>query len=246
MKNFELIKITERNGKRAVSARELHLKLGVGKDFSSWIKSRIDKYEFIENQDFEVFPKIGENSQGGRPTIEYALSLDMAKELCMVENSERGRTIRKYFIECEKIAREGTLASYQIEDPIERAERWIAEQREKKRLEAKVAEDAPKVTFANAIIGSKKNCLVGELAKILTQNGYRIGQNRLFDWLREHGFLGKSGEYYNIPNQKYIEQGLFELKKGVRSGNDGVIINTITTTVTPKGQQYFILKLLHS
>ena len=107
-----------------------------------------------------------------------------------------------------------------------------------------IAHNAPKVAFANAIIGSQKSCLVGELAKLLTQNGCKIGQNRLFEWLRKNSYLGTKGERYNIPNQQYIEQGLFELKKGVRSGNDGVMINTITTKVTPKGQQYFVSKFL--
>lgn len=115
-----------------------------------------------------------------------------------------------------------------------------------KELQEERQQDAPLVTFANAIIGSQKSCLIGELAKILTQNGYKIGQNRLFEWLRTNGYLGSKGERYNIPNQQYIEKGIFELKKGIRSGNDGVIVNTITTKVTPKGQQYFILKFLHS
>lgn len=115
-----------------------------------------------------------------------------------------------------------------------------------KTLQEEREQDAPLVTFANAIIGSQKSCLIGELAKILTQNGYKIGQNRLFEWLRTNGYLGSKGERYNIPNQQYIEKGLFELKKSIRSGNDGVIVNTITTKVTPKGQQYFILKFLHS
>ena len=77
----ELIKITEENGQRAVSARELHLFLGVGGDFSNWIKGRIEEYGFIENQDYMVFAEIGENSNGGRSLKEYTLTLDMAKEL---------------------------------------------------------------------------------------------------------------------------------------------------------------------
>jgi phage anti-repressor protein len=114
----EIIKITEKDGKRAVNARELHHFLESKQDFSNWIKNRIEKYGFVENQDFEVYNKIIENPQGGRPTIEYALSVDMAKELSMVENNEKGRLARKYFIECEKIAREAVMASYQIEDPL--------------------------------------------------------------------------------------------------------------------------------
>ena len=98
------IKITETNGQRAVNARDLHRFLGVGRDFSNWIKGRIEEYQFIKGQDFEVFTKFGENSSGGRPAKEYALSLDMAKELSMVEKTEQGRRARRYFIEMEKVA----------------------------------------------------------------------------------------------------------------------------------------------
>lgn len=122
----------------------------------------------------------------------------------------------------------------------------LKEERQLRRIaEAKIEADAPKVLFADAVVGSKSTCLIGELAKIISQNGYPIGQNRLFQWLRENGYLGKHGERYNIPNQQYVEMGLFELKKGVRSGNDGVMKVTMTTKVTGKGQQYFINKFLN-
>lgn len=100
----ELIPIQENNGKRAVNARDLHAFLESKRDFSNWIKDRIDKYGFVESQDFQVFNNFGENPKGGRPTIEYALSVDMAKELSMVEGNERGKQARRYFIQCEKIA----------------------------------------------------------------------------------------------------------------------------------------------
>lgn len=115
-----------------------------------------------------------------------------------------------------------------------------------KALETEREQDKPKVAFANAIEASKSSCLIGELAKILTQNGYTIGQNRLFEWMRTNGYLGTKGERYNIPNQQYVEQGLFELKKGVRSGNDGVMHTTITPKITGKGQSYFINKFLNA
>lgn len=122
----------------------------------------------------------------------------------------------------------------------------LKEERQLRQIaEAKIEADAPKVLFADAVVGSKSTCLIGELAKIISQNGYPIGQNRLFQWLRENGYLGKHGERYNIPNQHYVEMGLFELKKGVRSGNDGVMKVTMTTKVTGKGQQYFINKFLN-
>ena len=119
-------------------------------------------------------------------------------------------------------------------------------ERQQKAIEAKdrkIAEDAPKVVFSDAVVGSKSSCLIGELAKILTQNGCRIGQNRLFEKLRNEGYLGSKGEYYNIPNQKFIEQGLFELKKTTHSEN-GVMKSSVTPKVTGKGQQYFINKYL--
>lgn len=122
----------------------------------------------------------------------------------------------------------------------------LKEERQLRQIaEAKIKEDAPKVLFADAVVGSKSTCLIGELAKIISQNGYPIGQNRLFEWLRDNGYLGKHGERRNIPNRQYVEMGLFEIKKGVRSGNDGVLYETKTPKITVKGQQYFINKFLN-
>ena len=119
-----------------------------------------------------------------------------------------------------------------------------AEENERLALENKqqaevIAEQKPKVVFAEAIVGSQSSCLIGELAKIITQNGHKIGQNRLFEWLRQNHYLGTKGEYYNIPNQEYIERGLFEIKKTSHSEN-GVMKTTSTPKVTGKGQQYFV------
>ena len=100
-----VVEIIEHDGKQAVNARELHQKLGNKRKFADWMKQRIEQYGFVENQDFEVFHNFVKNSNGGRPSDEYALSLDMAKELCMIENNEQGRLFRKYFIEVEKAAR---------------------------------------------------------------------------------------------------------------------------------------------
>ena len=134
---------------------------------------------------------------------------------------------------------------YQIPQSYSEALKLAYEQSIKIESQQKLIEEqAPKVLFTNAVIGSQSSCLIGELAKIITQNGYEIGQNRLFEWLRNKGYLGKIGERRNIPNQIYVEQGLFELKKGTRSGNDGVMHTTITPKVTGKGQVYFINKFL--
>ena len=131
------------------------------------------------------------------------------------------------------------------------ATKWNEEKKLRLQAEAKARAEAeineanrPKIAFAEAMLASQTSCLIGELAKVITQNGYKIGQNRLFHWLRSEHYLGSKGEFYNIPQQQYIEQGLFEIKKGVRSGSGGVMHTTITTKVTPKGQQYIINKLL--
>lgn len=247
MDNTNIIPIQENNGKRAVNARDLWMFLESKQQFGNWMQNRIESYGFIENQDFEVFNNSIKNPLGGRPQKEYALSIDMAKELSMIENNEKGRIARKYFIECEKKAKAQLPSTYldALKALVKSEEEKQVLALENKQKSEKIEQDAPKVNFANAIVGCKSSCLIGELAKILTQNGYKVGQNRLFEWLRSHGFLGTKGERYNVPNQQYVEQGLFEIKKGVRTLGDGVMMTTCTTKVTTKGQMYFVNKLVH-
>ncbi len=114
-----------------------------------------------------------------------------------------------------------------------------------KRKDATIVRMKPKEVFTDAVAGSKGNCLIGECAKLITQNGYKIGEKQFFTWLREHSYLGKKGERYNIPNQQYVgKNALFYIKKGVRQGNSGVLHTTSTTMLTPKGQIYFVNKFL--
>lgn len=113
-------------------------------------------------------------------------------------------------------------------------------------LRDRAEEDAPKVLFADAVTASKRSILVGELAKILKQNGHDTGQNRLFAELREQGYLQScKGERYNQPTQMAMELGLFELKKTAINNPDGTSRVCTTTKVTPKGQQYFIRRYLN-
>lgn len=134
VEGFELIKVEERDGKQAINARELHQKLGSKYQFANWIQERIEKYGFVENQDYEVFKENLKNSKGGRPSKEYALSLDMAKELCMIENNEKGRMIRKYFIEVEKKVRMQSVPSLpDFTNPAIAARAW-ADQFEKNQV----------------------------------------------------------------------------------------------------------------
>ncbi len=102
----------------------------------------------------------------------------------------------------------------------------------------------PKVLFADAVTASESSILIGEMAKILKQNGIEIGQNRLFIWLREHGYLCTRGDAYNQPTQKAMELGLFEIKKTTIQQPDGTVFVTVTTKVSPKGQIYFVNKFL--
>lgn len=124
----------------------------------------------------------------------------------------------------------------------ERQERLEAQQ-EATRLKAQAVEDKPKVIFADAVQGSKSSCLIGELAKMIAQNGYPIGEKRLFQWLRDNHYLCSYGEKLNQPYQQYIEQGLFTMKQNVFSV-DGEIRTRNTTKVTGKGQIYFINKFI--
>lgn len=115
-----------------------------------------------------------------------------------------------------------------------------------KRIEAesKIQQDAPKVLFANAVSTSQRSCLIAELAKILQQNGVNIGQNRLFSWMRDNGYLCHKGQYYNQPTQKSMGLGLFEIKQTTITKPDGTVLVTTTTKVTGKGQIYFVNKFL--
>lgn len=119
------------------------------------------------------------------------------------------------------------------------------ERARKQALEAQIEADRPKVLFADAVSASKSSCLIGELAKILKQNGIGIGQNKLFQWLRSNGYLiSRRGESWNQLTQKSMQLGLFELKKTNINHADGHTTVNTTTKVTGKGQQYFINKFL--
>lgn len=109
---------------------------------------------------------------------------------------------------------------------------------------AQIERMRPKEIFADAVATSKQSILIGQLAKLICQNGHEIGQKRLFKWMRENGYLMKAGSDYNMPMQRYVEQGLFEIKESSIANPDGSTRLTRTTKVTGKGQQYFINKFL--
>jgi anti-repressor protein len=228
----ELIKITYNNDRPAVSARDLHDFLEVKTAYKDWFP-RMCEYGFTEGEDFCSFLS---ESTGGRPAQDAVLTIDMAKELCMIQRNEKGKQARQYFLQIEKdwnspekvMARALQIAGDKL-----------------KRLESKVEADAPKVLFADAVSASKTSILVGELAKLLKQNGVDIGQHRLFRWMRENGYLiRRNGTDFNMPTQKSMDLGLFTVKETAITHSDGTVTVSKTTKVTGKGQQYFIQKFL--
>lgn len=235
----ELVKIeTNENMEPVVRGRDLHKMLGVATAYKDWFP-RMCEYGFIEGQDFKplIFEQvqIEGNREVKRQLTDHLIKIDMAKELCMIQRTEKGKQARQYFIQIEK--------DYNSPEKIMARALRIAEQ-ELSTLKIENAEMKPKALFADAVSASHTSILIGELAKLIKQNGIDIGQKRLFDWLREQGFLMKSGSSKNMPTQRSMEQGLFEIKESSYINAEGVTVVTKTTKVTGKGQIYFTNKFL--
>lgn len=236
----ELIKVDA--DAQVVSVRALHEALGVEKRFSAWFET--NSQGFVEGEDFTgAYLKVQSNQYGGEKEIQdYNLSVDMAKHICLMSRTDKGKACRQYLIDVEKawntpeqvMARALKIANQTINSLKENNIRLIEANERMK----------PKEIFADAVATSKTSILVGDLAKLICQNGYQIGQKRLFDWLRNNGYLVKSGSSYNMPMQRYVEQGLFEVKESNVQNPDGSARTTRTTKVTGKGQVYFVNKFL--
>ena len=227
-----------------MDGRELHEFLQIGTAYKDWFP-RMVEYGFVEGVDF--CSKMSKTSpNGGRPSINHDLTIGMAKEICMIQRNERGKQARLYFIECEKRLKEQSIArdSYMIADPVKRALKWAEEEKLRQEQAKEITEMRPKAIFADAVSASKSSILIGDLAKILKGNGIETGQKRLFNYLRENGYLIKTGSSKNMPTQKAMELKLFEVKETTINNPDGSIRVTKTTKVTGKGQQYFINKFL--
>lgn len=225
----ELIRINYETEQPTVSARQLHEGLEIETPFKKWI-DRMCEYGFEVNKDF--WTKMSESS-GGRPAMEYDITVDMAKQICMIQRTEKGKQYRQYFLDLEKA---WNTPEQIFARALKMADKTIA------RLKQDNERMKPKELFADAVATSDTCILVGELAKILKQNGVEnMGQNRLFAWLRENGFLIKrKGTDYNMPTQKSMEKGLFEVKESTSVNADGSIRLNKTPKVTGRGQQYFI------
>ena len=219
---------------QTVNARDLHTFLGVGKDFSNWIKDRIEMYGFAENVDYLVFsPNLG-NNQKGRPVKEYHVSLDMAKELSMVDRGEKGKEIRKYFLKCEKIAKESLHRVQSLPTTfVEALEMLVESEKKKIELNNKLNESKPKVEFFDAVVESELVHSLSESAKLLG-----TGRTRFVKFLKAYGYIGKD----KTPKQQYIEAGYMDVK--FTRWDTGVDIKVqVRPFITGKGLVYFRKKL---
>ena len=175
----------------------------------------------------------------------YVMNRDGFSLLVMGFTGSRALQFKIDFIEAFNKMEQIIKTSFQLPQTYADALRQLAEQvEENDRQQKLLIEQKPKVIFADAVATSTQSCLIGELAKILRQNGIENGQNRLFDWLRANGYLCRYGEKYNQPTQKAMEMELFEVKKTSITKPNGTILITATTKVTGKGQVYFVNKLL--
>jgi len=230
----EFLKLEERGGRETVDARGLHAALGVARDFSTWIKDRIEKYGFQEGKDFS--PNLGE-STGGRPGIEYALTLSMAKELATVENNDAGRAIRRYLIQVEEAWNTPKMVmarAVQVAD------------KEMEEMRGRIALLEPKAAFADAIDNSASGIPIGDFAHVLASKGWDIGRNRLFRILREKSILYVEyvpalKDSVSKPYQIQIENGNFvvnEMPALINKDKEEVI--RPQALVTPKGQRFIL------
>lgn len=234
-----LIPVNYETDQPCVSARDLYEQLNIKTAFKDWFP-RMCEYGFEEGKDF--CSKMSE-STGGRPSKDADISIDMAKQICMIQRSPEGKQIRQYFLDLEKawntpeqiFARALKMADRTI-DKLKTEKAALIEDNERMK---------PKEIFADAATASKDSILIGDLAKILKQKGIDIGQNRLFQKLRNNGYLiQRRGPSWNMPTQKSMEMRLFEVEERTITNPDGTTKIRKTTKVTGKGQQYFINKLL--
>lgn len=227
---------------QTVSARDLYEKLGISRRFSVWFET--NSQGFVEGEDFNAaYLKVQGNQYGGEKEIQdYNLTVDMAKHLCLMSRTEKGKQCRQYLIDLEKawntpeqvMARALKIANRTIDSLKADNTKLLADNERMK----------PKEIFADAVSASHTSILIGDLARLICQNGYKIGQKRLFEWMRDRGYLIKSGNSRNMPLQRFVEQGLFEIKESNVQNPDGSVRITRTTKVTGKGQVYFVNKFL--
>lgn len=234
----ELIKITQNNkGTNVVSARELYTYLEATERFQSWFDRQL-QYGFIEKVDYagcKVF-----NTLANQELVDYAITLDMAKEVSMIQRSPKGQEARRYFIACEKQLLNPRPRTHLEVIDSERALLIANEKANALLLEAniKIENDKSKVVFAESVIGSKGSVLIRQFAKDLCTDDFKIGQKKVFDFLKENKYINEKLE----PYQQYVNMGVFEVITRT-IGNGEITFSGKTTKITGKGAVYFANKI---
>ena len=236
------------NGEVRISGRQLHMFLEVQTRYNDWF-TRMKEYGFTEGVDFNLLKNEQVQTEGTREVrrevIDHLMTLSMAKELAMLQRTDKGKEARLYFIRIEEewnspekvMARALRLSERILSD----TKALLADAQEQ------LTRDRPKVLFADSVSASDTTILIGELAKIIKQSGVDMGQNRLFQWMRKKGYLvSRQGTDYNMPTQKSMERGLFTIKETAITHADGHTTISKTPKVTGKGQVYFVNKFVNT
>ena len=248
MGNIQIIDEREVLGKEFKIYGDFENPLFLAKDVANWIEHN-KPYEMISNvEEGEKLKAI--ISLSGQNREMWFLTEDGLYEVLMQSRKPIAKAFKREVKQILKTIRlNGMYATDKLLDNPDlaiQAFTKLKEEREKRKaLEVKIEEQKPAVIFAGAVTASKSSILIGELAKLIKQNGVDTGQNKLFAWLRENGYLIKrQGSDYNMPTQKAMELGLFEIKETVVTHADGHIEVSKTPKVTGKGQIYFINKFV--
>ncbi|MGY0408717.1 MAG: phage antirepressor KilAC domain-containing protein [Polaribacter sp.] len=222
----QLIKITEQEGNKVVSARELYKKLGYDKSqWKRWYEKNILNNDFaFENEDYSVLD-IMSKTQGGRPTKDFALKIEFAKKIAMRANTIEDEKIRDYFIKVEKLAKQQLAPT----NPLDLLKLAVSEMEKK---DKQIAVLQPKAELMDKVLDAEEKIDIGQASKILE---LPFGRNTMFKKLREKGIFFKNR---NEPKQEYIKRQYFVLKEKyiARNNHDGFVV--VKVLVTQKGLEF--------
>lgn len=229
-------------GKVEIRGRQLHMRLNIGTEYAKWM-TRMIEYGFIDGVDFNSVKNDEVRQEGNRnvkrEVTDHILTLNMAKEIAMLQRTPEGQEIRRYLIKVEEdwnspekvMARAVLMANNKVKELTTLTEIQ----------QATIEAQKPKVLFADTVSGSQTSILVGQLAKLVKQRGVDIGRNRLFQWLRRNEYIEK---HTNEPTQKSMNLKVMEVKERTVNNPDGSIRITRTPMITGEGQIYFVNKLI--
>ena len=239
----ELIKILKTNigaeSVNSVNSREIWEYVESKQEFSTWVKKRLEELGAIKNEDYLTIDR-----KINRQILkEYIVTLDIAKHLAMMERNAKGKEARDYFIMKEKEANKPKTVIELLEESVLEIKRLG---KESLTLTNIIENQKPKVLFADSVSQSYTSILIGQFAKAISTDSFKIGQNKMFDWLRSNGYLCNGGTRHNQPKQQYIDNGYFEVIERTIINSDGSTRITITTKIKGKGQVSLTKKIYES